>query len=413
MNRSSSIMKSIGILCGLAALLTASSAVAGGDARALAMGGARTAAARGLAAAAANPAFLAFSPGTTVGLAGGTVDVQNNSFTLARYNEVAGKTLSQADKEELLADIPEDGFGLDMQADAGALGFQNGSFALTTGAVGMGDGTLDKDFFDLVLFGNAPDQTVDFSNTSGEAYGVAKASLSWGQSLGSFAGGSIAFGVTGSYLQGLYEVHVDDAWGQVTTTMSSIDGEAYVSAITAEGGQGYGMDVGVAWQRGDLSLGLAMDNAWSRLDWTGTVERTVYSVALSASATSLDNALTDSDSTYAVDGYTTELPRRVRFGGAYDLGSLTLAGDCTMGLEDRAGTSTEPAFHLGAEWRPFGLLALRAGGMTGGSLDAAYAAGLGLRMGFWHVDVAAMQRGEASMDGGKGLGFGASTRFVF
>ncbi len=394
----------------LAAALPAS---AGGDARALAMGNARTASSRGLDAAEANPAFLAFSKGTTIGLAGGVVDLQNNSFTLARYNAVAGKTLSEADKAELLADIPDEGFSMDVQASAGAVGVQSGCFALTTGAVGMGDGTLDKDFFDIVLFGNTPGETVDFSGTSGEAYGVAKAGLSWGQRLGGLAGGQLAVGVTGSWIEGLYDVRIEDAWGQVTTTMSSIDGGAYVSAVTAEGGQGYGVDVGIAWQKENWSLGLAMDNAWSRIEWDGTIERTVYRVEVNASATSFDNALTDSDSTFALGGYTTELPRRLRMGTSVDLGSLTLAADGTLGLEDRAGTSTKPGLHAGAEWRPIGLLSMRVGGMTGGGLDPAYAAGLGLNMGFWHVDVAAMQRGSLSTDGGKGLGVGASTRFVF
>ena len=53
----------------LAIALNSGPAAAGGDARSLAMGGARTAAARGLDAAEANPAFLAFSEGLTIGLA--------------------------------------------------------------------------------------------------------------------------------------------------------------------------------------------------------------------------------------------------------------------------------------------------------------------------------------------------------
>ncbi len=416
MNRGKNIMTATRTFTGLAAaalLAAALPARAGGDARALGMGGVSTANSHDLDAAGGNPAFLAFSRGMTVGLAGGTVDLQNNSFTLARYNQVAGTTLSEADKAQLLADIPEDGFGLDLQVDAGALGMQTGNMAFTTSALGAGDGTLDKDFFDLVLFGNTPGETVDFSSTRGQAYGVARAGLSWGWRLGGLAGGDLAAGLTASYIRGLYEVHVEDAWGSVSTAMTGIDGRAYAAAVVAEGGEGYGVDLGVAWRRGPLAMGLALDNAVTRIDWNGTVERTEYTVALSASAGSLDNALTDSDSTYAVAGYRSELPRRVRLGGAVDLGSLTVAGDWVQGLEDRAGTSTEPLVRLGAEWRPFGLLTPRIGAAVGGGLEPGLAAGLGLKVGFWRLDVAALQRGGLGADHGKGLGVGASTRFVF
>ncbi len=402
-----------GLLLGLAILAVALPARADGDARAMGMGGTRTAAARGLDAAGANPAFLAFSQGLTIGLAGGTVDLQNNSFSLARYNQVAGATLSEADKAELLADIPAEGFGLDLEANAGALGMQSGNLAFTTTALGSGSGTLDKDFFDLVLFGNAPDETVDFSGTDGEAYGIACAGLSWGQPLTGLAGGQLAVGVTGRYIRGLYEVHVEEARGRVTTTMSSIDGEAYASAVVADGGEGYGLDLGLAWQKDGLALGLVLDNAFSRLDWRGNVERTEYRVVLDASATALDDALADSDTTYAVNGYSTELPRRLRLGGALDLGSVTLAADLVQGLEDRAGTSTAPLVRLGTEWRPLGALAARIGGATGGELGTAFTAGLGLKAGFWRLDVAALQHGGLGADSGKGLGVGASTRFVF
>ncbi|RKZ14921.1 hypothetical protein DRQ50_08245 [bacterium] len=394
-----------------------STAQAGGDARSLAMGGARVAAARGLDAATANPAFLAFSEGTTVGLAGGTVDIQNNSLTLGHYNEVSGATLTTADKQRLLAEIPDEGFGLDAQVDFGAIGLQRGNFAFTTNAVGAGDGRLDKDFFDLVLFGNVPGESVDFSSTAGEAFGVAKASLSWGIPVADLAGGRLAAGATASYLHGIYEVHVEEARGALTTTMTDVSGEAYVSAVTAEGGAGYGLDLALAWQGpGGWSLGVSLQNALGHLDWNGTVERTEYRVtaaALSVQMDSFDDAIADQDSTYTVGGYGTDLPRRMRVGGAWDTGSLTLAADYVQGLEDRAGTSTEPGLQVGVEWRPLGFLYPRVGAAVGGGREIALAGGLGVRAGFWRLDVAALSRGGLGESAAKGVGLGASTRFVF
>jgi hypothetical protein len=416
------ISTAVGILWRLLAVATVlvflnSTAQAGGDARALAMGGARVATARGLDAATANPAFLAFSEGTTVGLAGGTVDFQNNSFSLGRYNEISGATLTTADKQRLLAEIPDEGFGLDAQMDFGAIGMQKGNFAFTTNAAAAGDARMDKDFFELVLFGNVPGETVDFSGTAGEAFGVAKASLSWGMPVAELAGGRLAAGVTASYLHGIYEVHVEEARGVLTTTMTSISGEAYASTVVAEGGAGYGLDLGVAWQGpGGWSAGLSLENALAHLNWNGNVERTEYRVTaadLNVQMNDFDDAIVDQDSTYAVDGYSTDLPRRVRLGGAWDTGRLTVAADYVQGFEDRAGTSTEPGLQVGVEWRPLGFLYPRVGAAVGAGRVPALAGGLGFRAGFWRMDVAALSRGGLGTSAAKGVGFGASTRFVF
>lgn len=400
------------------AFVATDAATAGGDARSLAMGGACTAAARGLDAATANPAFLAHSEGLHIGLAGGTVDMQNNSLTLARYNELSGKTLTEADKAEIMDEIPLEGFGVNAQADFGGIGMSSGNFAMTTSAVGAGDGRLDKDFFDLVLFGNVPGETVDFSSTDGEAFGLARASLSYGVPVGVLAGGELSVGATGSYLYGIYEVHVEEAYGHITTSMTEITGEAYAAAITAEGGEGYGLDLGVGWQSagGGLSLGLALDNAFATINWDGTVERSEYrldAADLNAQTDDFDQVVVDSDTTYAVAGYSTDLPRAVRLGAAWDVADFTLAADWVQGLEDRAGTSTDPRFNLGAEWRPVGALAPRVGASLGGGLDPGLAAGLGVKLAFFQLDLAVMQRGGLGETNGKGLGAGASTRLVF
>ena len=401
----------------LLAALTAGPATAAGDARSLAMGGARTAAARGLDAASANPANLAFSPGVTVGLAGATADLHNNSFSLGRYNEVAGQTLSVADKERLLADIPDGGFALDTNISAGALGVQVGNFAVTTGAVGAGRGNLDRDFFDLVLFGNELGQTADFSDSWGEGYAIGKASLSYGQAVYQGSLGRVAVGATASYLHGLYEMHVEEAYGSLTTSMSEISGEAYASAITAEGGSGYGLDLGASWQApGGYTFGIAMDNVVANLDWNGTVERTEFRVTASeinALNDDLDNAVSDSDTTYAVEAFSSTLPRRLRLGAARDTGNFMLAADYVQGFENRAGSSTTPRINLGVEWKPLSWLSPRGGLSMGGAAGNGLALGLGLNLPVFQLDVAVVNRGGFTSDDSQGLGFGLSTRLVF
>ena len=192
----------------LLAALVATPARAQSPVRAWGMGGAGGAVARGLEAVTYNPANLAFSNGSSVGLAGAAVAVQNNALSLDRYNEITGAHLDEAAKAQLMSDIPEDGFSLDADVRASALGFQFGSFALTAGAIGTGYGNLDKDYFDVVLYGNPVGQTVDFSNTWGEGSAMGAATASFGTKLFSLGGASLGAGVNVRYLHGLDEMHV-------------------------------------------------------------------------------------------------------------------------------------------------------------------------------------------------------------
>ncbi len=113
-----------------------------------------------------NPANLVIrrDGGFQLGLASVAVDVNNNSFSLQRYNEVSGATLTKADKQRLLDDIPGEGLILDANVRASVLGFCAGPFALSFEGIGGGSGTLDKDFFDLILMGNEIGQS--FSSTT-------------------------------------------------------------------------------------------------------------------------------------------------------------------------------------------------------------------------------------------------------
>jgi len=387
------------------------------DARAVAMGGARTAAARGLAAAAANPACLAFSPGFAIGLASATVDVHNNSFSLARYNDVSGRTLTEVDKQRLLADIPAAGFRLDAGVDAGAIGLQRGRFALTTRAVAAGCGNLDRDVFDLVLFGNHPGQTVDFDDTWGEGYAVGRVSLSYGQPVWTGAAGRVAVGLTASYLHGLYAVRVEQAYGHVTTDATAISGEAFLAALTAEGGDGYGLDLGAAWQApGGWTVGLVLDNAVAQVNWRGKIERTEYRVTaaeLTVLGDGLSEAVVDADTTFAASAFTTALPRTVRLGVARDNGRWSAAADLVQGFADGPGTSTTPRLNLGAQWRPLGWLLPRAGLSLGGAVGGGAAGGLGWRLGCWQIDVAVAYRGGLRGTDARGIGGGITTALVF
>jgi len=384
--------------------------------RAWGMGGAGCAVAQGLEAVTYNPANLAFSKGSSVGLAGAAVSVQNNALSLDRYNEITGANLDAADKAALLADIPADGFSLDAEVRASVLGFQFGSFALTASAVGTGSGNLDKDYFDLVLNGNQVDQTVDFSNTRGEGSAMGAATVSFGTQLGTVRGASLGAGVNVRYLRGLYEMHVASAGGTLTTGMSEITADAHVETMSAEGGRGYGVDVGLVLRTpGGVSVGLSLENAQSSIEWDRNVEYREYRLSaadINLLNSDLDAATTDADTVYTGDPYTTALPRSARLGASTKVGAFVVAADWVQGFEDRGLTSTNPRVLAGVEWQ-LGFLQPRLGAATGGGLGNSASAGLGLKVGFWRLDAAAVTRGGMMAGSAKGVGVAIASSLVF
>lgn len=397
-------------------ILSAAAARAQSPVRAWGMGGAGGAVAQGLEAVTYNPANLAFSQESSIGLAGAAVSVQNNALSLDRYNEITGTHLDSAAKAQLMSDIPESGFSLDADVRASALGFQFGSFALTAGAVGTGHGNLDKDYFDLVLYGNQVGQTVDFSNTWGEGSALGAATASFGTRLASLGVATLAAGVNVRYLHGLYEMHVASAGGTLTTGMTEITADAHVATMSAEGGRGYGVDVGLALRTpAGLSVGLTLENARSRIEWDRNVEVREYRLSaadINLLNSDLDAAVDDADSVYAGGAYTTELPRSARLGAAAKVGSIVVAADWVQGFTDSGLTSTDPRVLAGLEWQ-LGFLKPRLGAATGGVPGNSASAGLGVHLGPWHLDAAAVTRGGFKVGDTKGLGVAVASSLVF
>lgn len=401
----------------LVGMLIPGSAFAQVSVRSWGMGGTGVATARGLDAVNYNPANLAFSEGFTLGLAAAAVDVHNNSISLDRYNEITGAYLDTEAKDKLLGDIPDAGFQMDANVSASVFGLQTGAFALTFNAIGNGSGNMDKDYFDLVLFGNELNETVDFSNTSGEGYALGSAALSYGKMLMSSDQAKLSVGVSAKYLYGAYEMHVEDAYGSLNTTMDEIAGEAYVSTITSDGGQGYGVDLGLALQTGNgWNLGMSMENLYTTVTWDSNVEFNEYRVdasGINALNDDLDNAVVRSDTTYVAQSYTTTLPQQLRLGAANRFGAFDVAFDYVQGFENRGAASTTPRFHVGTEWWLTGIFQPRIGVSAGGLAGTGASAGLGLKLGYWRVDLAAVSRGELNPNQTKGLAFAMGTSLIF
>lgn len=396
---------------GLLLLLTAAGpAAAQGHVRAMGLSGAYTAAARGLDAVDWNPANLAVGGdrGPSLGLASVSLDLNNNAFSLATYNQYSGAVLTSADKDKILRDIPNEGFVLDADVNASVLGFCAGNFALTFQGLAGGAGVMDKDFFELVLLGNEIGQSFAFDETDGEAWAVGAVTLSWATPVVTRRDYRLSMGVNARYLHGLYDFTVEEAGGGVVATMDGVSGEASASMLTAQGGHGYALDAGLALQlpRG-WTMGLAVSNAASRLTWDREVERRVWSAvgdSITATSDDIDAHITESDTTYAAAAYARTLPTTLRLGASNRFGKLLVAADVSRGLESRPGLSDKLALDLGLELQLASWFVPRVGIGLGGDMRRS-AAGLGLGLGPLRWDLAVANRGQIVPSDTKGLAF--------
>jgi len=406
-----------GFLICAAAILTiapARDASAGGSVRAMGMGGAGTASARGLESVDWNPANLALvrPAGLEIGLFSAAVDMSNNAFTLDRYNTFTGARLSRADKDLLLSDIPAGGLVLEADVRASAMGISAGPWALTFQGMAGGSGTLDKDFFDLVLLGNEIDQAFDFGDTDGEAFAAAGATVSYARPLVTSRAMRLSAGVNVKYLQGIYDFSDVRAGGGITTAMIGIEGDAEASYRSATGGSGYAVDLGVALQapRG-WTFGLSLENGASRMTWDRDTERHLWSAAgdsLSATTDDFDDAV----ASYAIDSYSTDLPRKLRIGASNNFGRIAYAVDLAQSLAEKIGGASRTEINAGLEWNLKSWMQPRLGLGFGGAGGARSSVGLGLGIGPWRLDLAVGNRGRIWPDDTRGLAFalGSSLR---
>ncbi len=408
----------LALLTALTATLSAAPAAAQGQVRAMGMAGAYTAASRGLDAVGWNPANLALRRphGVEVGLAAVAMDLNNNAFSLERYNEISGATLSAADKQRLLDDIPDAGFMLNADVRASALGVCAGPVALSLQGLAGGTGTLDKDFFDLILMGNEIGESFSFEDTDGEAFALASGTLSFATPVLTGRAVRLSAGVNARYLHGIYDLRVEAASGGIVATMTEVRGEAAASYLTSRGGTGYAVDVGLALQapRGWV-FGLAMSNAASRIEWDRDVERTTWRATADSLSLATDDPadrIIDEETVEAAAPYARSLPSTVRFGASNALGPLLLAVDVVKPLDGRAGAGRRFELNTGLEWRLGGWLRPRLGLGFGGDVDRA-AAGLGVMLGPLCWDLAVANRGAFIPDDTKGLAAASGVSLAF
>ncbi len=401
-------------LCVLILLLSIGLAWGRGNsnARALGMGGSYTAVARGLDAPNWNPANLGLSDNNkySVGIFSVGAGVKNNSFSLAAYNKYNGQFLTDGDKENILNSIPADGLRLDLIAEATALNFSVGNFALVSKGYAVSSLNIDRDPLELLFYGNTVVDEISLSDNYGEGYGIADISASYGHPVKRWEDGEMAVGGSFHYLRGIAYQKVVESEGMIATTDTGFVGDAHMAILSSLGGSGYALDLGLA-VKFDHSwyFSAAWQNVYSKLVWDNETEKMIYSFDMEpitasdfSDSTTSDSLITSSDTTIAAESFSSDLPSTMKLGLSREFPKLILSLDWEQALKTRPGTGINPKIAAGLEYKPLKYLPLRTGISVGGRQGSLYSFGLGFHFGPYHFDLAIANSGSPFPSNTKG-----------
>ena len=410
-----SIPRPIPVIAALLLLLSASACLAGGSssARSMAMSGAYMSLAKGVDAARYNPANLGLSDHRQSGLqlVGLGVNIKNNSLSLDDYNRYTGAFLSESDKADILGKIPSEGLTLTADVEASAMSVSRGSMAFSVTGIGVADVNLSRDVLDLILNGNYYGQEIRLTGSYSDATAYIQTAFSFGKTLYSLGSRELAVGASVKYLHGLATEQVVELDGIVATLETGFDGEGHITAQTATGGSGYGLDLGASLKiSDDYTVGACIRNFVSSLSWSNDTEEHGYTFSFDTMTVDNmeDDYVVSEDYSNDIDWFSTNLPSVVNVGFANTSGRLLWAVEWEQGFRRAAGSSSKPRLAVGAEYEVISLVALRTGFATGGRKGTGFSFGSGFDLAVVQIDIAATTGSSLSPYSTRGLNFAAS-----
>jgi hypothetical protein len=377
--------------------------------RALGMGGAYVAVARGQEALFQNPANIALpnTPHWSFGIptlsAGASVLGLGlgEAWDLRDYGG-----FSQEERDEVLDDIPSTGTELrgDIRAPLAAMTYRRFGLAASYNLTGYH--TLDRDIVDLLLNDYQLGRVYEIRNTGGFRADYWDVQASYAHRFG-----PVALGVTAHYYMGgtmarLAVVDVDTIRPPATP-----DAEVTYAGLESEGGSGFGVDLGAAWQpRPEITVSASINNLNS-FEWD-TDELRLKDVVLNRSdyesgdlesvLTRFDESERDYDAATASDTVRalaadldreTGIPTVLRAGVAWQVRPSTLVSAAYQGnLDDtRIGGLWERSLSVGWQ-QQVAFLGLRAG--LASDLDDGSLLSGGITLGPLNLGLARLSDGE-------------------
>ncbi len=413
---------------GLTLLLVCTAVDAGAQlatpsARSYALANSFMARARGYEAAYWNPANLGLPdrPAWSVGLAGASAYLNNNSLSYGQISDLYGEYIDSATKSELLASIREDDpdkmFELDFDASAHVVSASIWRFAFGAGSMGAGNLELSPDAAEFLLFGNVGEDGTggDFSleGSHGEAWAISGGFVSYAQPFTipalDYLGLKFSIGATVKYgvAHGLVRL-VDGGTMLTDDPLAAVVNAELLNSTDADAGRLWAADIGAAvdWD-GLLVAGISLSNVLSSISWneedfevTLVTARADYDSATSTDTTLAFNELSPDDQQNITEYLAqADVPRQLRLGVVFEaIPALTVSADYVELIGGTLRSRWDRTVSAGGELRLISALPLRVGLATDFS-HFAYTGGLGIYMGPVHIDLSAGRWGVVGGDG--------------
>lgn len=383
------MMRSAG---GWVVLMLICTAAAFGQGRSSGMHGAYATLATGAEAPFYNPANLAFTPGrqTTLSLLGVSGWLADNAFGLEEYRRYNGAYLDRAAKRDILSAVTGRGLLARAGVTARPLAIAVGPAALSWQTRAVTRFSLADELFRLLLEGNEVDKTYDFVPAAGRAMLLSDLTLSWGYSPPFTIRGihSLSFGANAHYFIGSFYGQVEQMRARALTGATLVRAEGKASMRTAQGGGGWGLDLGMtAVINRHLRCAFFGENIVNEISWNKQSERIAAGFTLNATNVDrilqedleLEEVVLHSDTTLAIPAFSIRLPRRYHLSGSYLQKRWSVSAEW-VGGEAGGGEWGGSEVALGGEFSPWRFLWLRGGAGRTEELGWSSSLGFGLQM---------------------------------
>ncbi|MGH1364399.1 MAG: DUF5723 family protein [Calditrichia bacterium] len=407
-------------------LITSLAAQQSNDARAAGMAFSNPAASRGLQAVGLNPASFALptSYNFELNLVSASLNASNNSFNRGTYDDyfTTGDFLTDTDKNTLLSSIPSTGIEGAMRARVNLMSIYAPKFTIGVTAMADGDFVIPKEVAELAFYGNEElGKTYDFSNVDGGAW--AGMAINFGLAIPLNMDNNKHFkhfsiGANGKYFGGLGYANVENSSGSFANAsfenpVMELDGRAEL--LTARGGSGFGLDIGVVAQsRGNWTHSFSVNNVLGSITWNNQPEIRLYDISSDSLTLTVDgiedSLVVTEDTTFAASAFSTRLPLVLDYGTAFQASkSWLFTGRISKGF---AGDLYSQGFEMsfGSEFSWLSFLPLRAGMSFGGINKMSTAVGVGLNLSFFYIDLGIVNHGSFLPGTAEGVTISASSR---
>ncbi len=308
--------------------------------------------------------------------------LDNNAFSINRYNELNGTYLTDKDKQKLVDDLRKSlSFNTLASYNIAGVSFDNLAFSSRVNL--FASAKLSSRYVELLLFGNEYDKVYRFTRKNNRVEALGYTDLTFGFSPYSFeiGGHTIHTGIAFSLLRGLGVLTTEEYHGILAVSDDGVSLDQEIILKSGVGGYGMKSLVGLRTDiNEDLSLSLTVDNLGGFIYWTNETEKRYLTAKIDSVYVSRlnEDVFEHSETSEKTGNFTTTLPVNTRLSVLYRLEDINFSLDWKQGFANSVVTNKTPEISMGTEYFATPRIPLRMGFEPGlGSDLYSFSYGLG------------------------------------